>query len=528
MGRASGRVLRERANLSFCIVVIFFAIFSVILLTEILLIDQSSRSRRANRNGGVNSASHGEEYLVYQGGGDLDLDGIGGRGMLGGRQQRYSGLLPQAPAMAQFTINITARDGVWQTVAATRYKFFVFSAYYDWRGGNRVIRVMGATKTRGPDRVWCLLWYQNNNSTYSITVPAKVIRENWNLKYSACFILCSLRLNLSVPGSVSIVSGGASSTTSNRLVVNHNYNTSRPKPPQPPIEKMAVCVKPLHFQYNQTVQMLEFIELNSLLGMDHIIFYNDTVSPSTDCILRHYLKEGRVTVLPWRLDMVSQREIRTEGLFAALNDCLYRSMYTYSHVALIDLDEIIMPKHNYTIQQFIQWMGQRINTRSTGSYSFQNAFFYLQWPDDVIIRHHMYESSLMTLRKTRRRAKLHPHKQRSKYICRPEYVVEAGNHFVWEFVPGHGTLNVPPDAAILNHYRVCEFGGDDCVKSASVVDRTAHRYRRKLVQRVSAKWEALRHQCSLPDISETMDAERKARLRQQMLLAEATLPPNVR
>lgn len=53
-----------------------------------------------------------------------------------------------------------------------------------------------------------------------------------------------------------------------------------------------------------------------------------------------------------------------------------------------------------------------------------------------------------------RRAKLHPQKQRSKYICKPEAVVEAGNHFVWEFVTGRGSLNVPADAGILHHYRV--------------------------------------------------------------------------
>lgn len=53
-----------------------------------------------------------------------------------------------------------------------------------------------------------------------------------------------------------------------------------------------------------------------------------------------------------------------------------------------------------------------------------------------------------------RRAKLHPHKQRSKYICKPDAVVEAGNHFVWEFITGRGSLNVPPDAGILHHYRV--------------------------------------------------------------------------
>lgn len=71
-------------------------------------------------------------------------------------------------------------------------------------------------------------------------------------------------------------------------------------------------------------------------------------------------------------------------------------------------------------------MGTRLNTKSTGSYSFQNAFFYLQWPDDTSLSEDAFENNLITLRKTRRRAKLHPHKQRSKYICRPEYVIEAG------------------------------------------------------------------------------------------------------
>lgn len=63
-------------------------------------------------------------------------------------------------------------------------------------------------------------------------------------------------------------------------------------------------------------------------------------------------------------------------------------------------------------------------------------------------------ATLTTQRKTRRRSKLHPQKQRSKYICKPESVIEAGNHFVWEFSPGRGTINVPADSAILHHYRV--------------------------------------------------------------------------
>lgn len=49
-------------------------------------------------------------------------------------------------------------------------------------------------------------------------------------------------------------------------------------------------------------------------------------------------------MLPWQLDLISQKEIRTEGLFAALNDCLYRSMYRFQYAAMVDFDEVIVPK----------------------------------------------------------------------------------------------------------------------------------------------------------------------------------------
>ena len=49
-------------------------------------------------------------------------------------------------------------------------------------------------------------------------------------------------------------------------------------------------------------------------------------------ITLHYSPlSGIVDLLPWKLDMISQKEIRTEGLFAALNDCLYRWDRSPSH-----------------------------------------------------------------------------------------------------------------------------------------------------------------------------------------------------
>ena len=61
-----------------------------------------------------------------------------------------------------------------------------------------------------------------------------------------------------------------------------------------------------------------------------------------------------VQILPWNLRMRSQKEIRTEGLFAALNDCLYRTMYRYKYLALVDLDEFIVPRLNDTLQELLR------------------------------------------------------------------------------------------------------------------------------------------------------------------------------
>ena len=81
--------------------------------------------------------------------------------------------------------------------------------------------------------------------------------------------------------------------------------------------------------------------------------------------------------------------------------------------------------------------------------------------------------------------KLHPYRIRSKYIVRPRQVVEVGNHFVWEFRPGHSAMHVPDSVAIMHHYRTCEFGGQSCLSNPSVEDRTAWNYKTQLVKAVN-------------------------------------------
>lgn len=48
--------------------------------------------------------------------------------------------------------------------------------------------------------------------------------------------------------------------------------------------------------------------------------------------------------------------------------------------------------------------------------------------------------------------------------------------------------------------KVCEFGGDDCIKAPSVLDRTAHKYSDRLVRRVDEIYNQLKIPCNLADL----------------------------
>jgi len=101
---------------------------------------------------------------------------------------------------------------------------------------------------------------------------------------------------------------------------------------------------------------MEFVELNYLLGIGHFTFYKNTIGPNVECVLDRYIKDNLVSVLPWQLDMVSKQVIRTEGMFAVLNGCLYRNIYKSKYVAFLDIDKIIVPRQNDTLIKLIKYV----------------------------------------------------------------------------------------------------------------------------------------------------------------------------
>ncbi|XP_040571227.1 beta-1,4-galactosyltransferase galt-1 [Lepeophtheirus salmonis] len=535
----------KRQKLSFVIVITFFLIFGLIIVAEVLFPEEDETSGQSSEDIFFNNYDLMRLKPLHR------VSDQEGRSNLKKQKEAIEMVIKNLSSQLRQTIPISKKtqrvvlnhknlysldevanpldftlrktlghDAVWQPVNGTSHKFYVYSAYFDNRGKTPVIRILAVTKTKTSDFVYCKMYYKDGGKKpWSITrASINVIRENWNLKYSASFVICNLGPGSKIPESVSVLSIRSKDpkssnfySISNQLPINeHKYGTGSVLVNSSDI---GVCVKPLHFHYSKTLELVEFIELNRILGVTKFTFYNDTISSEVSCVLNHYKSEGSVNVYPWKLRMQSQKEIRTEGLFAALNDCLYRNMNYFKYLMLIDVDEFVIPRMNDTIPEMIEYLekhkshfGYRktlINKRAS-AYSFQNSFFYLQFADEP-----ESDSNLRVLRKTRRKVKFNPQKQRSKYICIPRDIKEAGNHFIWEFVSSNGkSLNVPTELGFLHHYRVCEFGGDDCINTPSVVDKTVYKYKDLLIKNVEKVFESLHSKC--PSAVDNLIQDQKA------------------
>ncbi|XP_064488606.1 uncharacterized protein LOC135400693 isoform X2 [Ornithodoros turicata] len=407
--------------------------------------------------------------------------------------------LTPAFVMDSFPSAVAVED--WQSSAmysSTKLRLFIYSAYVDTRVRGASVRVIGVYGSLTREPISCRLEYEDGSWR---VVPAEksTVNEHWKLKYAAVFFVCPYPPGLSPPAYV-------------RLKETRDHHWTPPVPVRPsgtlkghPVGRIAACIKPLHYNYHRATWLVEFIEFHRHIGIEHFFFYNHSTAADVDKVLTAYQNDKVATVLPWTLAVRSQKEIRTEGLFAALNDCMYRTMHHFDYMATLDLDEFFVLRRDDNLNDLIA----RVKGNTVlSSFVFRNVFFYLYWPNDTTAYGAPPETEpqnipyLLTQYKTRRSTTVFRVGSRSKYIVAPTTAVEAGNHIVWKFADinrlkpsrtffarrskvRHGNKGISPDDALLHHYRICEYGGYDCLKRPSVVDRTALRFNASLLSRVT-------------------------------------------
>ena len=118
---------------------------------------------------------------------------------------------------------------------------------------------------------------------------------------------------------------GRHDTTSSNLGVDYRTNFS-------------VCVPPIFGNFDTVSGLVEFVEVNRVLGAEIFQLYNESVGPRATACLREYVRRGIVDVQPWTLPSDIADVIYYRGQILAINDCLYRMMYRTKYLVIQDLE----------------------------------------------------------------------------------------------------------------------------------------------------------------------------------------------
>ncbi|XP_003703438.1 uncharacterized protein LOC100878671 [Megachile rotundata] len=404
----------------------------------------------------------------------------------------------------------------WQTMRTSNGTFQFFGAFYDRRKLSRIgpaIRIVGMIDRIEPTvKTHCQIWYDGDREAKVVeTLEYKYIwYSKWgNYKqgiYQPYVIACKIPQShwlKGPPASVSMVEKPCDTATNNLRVI---YNKPERK------KDFAVCVKGLDFLHEDlSVRLVEWIELITLLGADKIYFYQLQVHPNVTKILDHYQRLGKVHVTPLTLPggqpnvpafqhmyLTKKTNHKRQNELIPYNDCLYKHMYEYEYIALLDVDEVIMPVQDLTWQDLMKRVlskAFKIHNETRASYNVRNVYFL----DDLLHSHGYFKDIpkyMHMLQHVYRSMNFTKPNQYIKCFHNPERVVTLHNHFPLACL-GAGCTSYPIETedAELQHYR------SDCVKSLkkscvqyrenSVRDTTIWRYKDQLIERVTRTLETL-------------------------------------
>lgn len=174
------------------------------------------------------------------------------------------------------------------------------------------------------------------------------------------------------------------------------------------------------------------------------------------------------------------------------NDCLYKNLYTYEYVALLDIDEVIMPiksKNWSELMKVVLPKALKIKNETRASYNFRNVYFL----DDLSHAHGWFKDIpryMHMLQHVYRAVNYTKPNQYVKCFHNPERALTLHNHFPLACLgQSCTTYAVETEDAQLQHYRA------DCVRTLkktcmefrqnSVIDSTIWKHKKELIRRTT-------------------------------------------
>ncbi|XP_056420263.1 uncharacterized protein LOC130361368 [Hyla sarda] len=242
-------------------------------------------------------------------------------------------------------INVVPNIVTGPFIALEDNKTFIVSTYYDPRETN-LIRTIAVVHKTVKD-LYCL-FYCKHNGVLPVKAEIDIVKDWFGFPYETANLLCK------IPSECDYVymSIHINSSKDRKQIPVFNI-------PKEPLKSFSasftVCVSALYGRYNNVMQVIQAIEMYKLLGASRVTIYNNSCHENVDKVLRYYIQEGVVEVIPWPVDKYLKTTTRWKyvkgvdsdigyyGQVAALNDCMYRNMFKSEFVLLNDIDEIILP-----------------------------------------------------------------------------------------------------------------------------------------------------------------------------------------
>ncbi|KAI5726837.1 hypothetical protein M8J76_009301 [Diaphorina citri] len=354
-------------------------------------------------------------------------------------------------------------------------------------------------------KTYCQFWFENNKEPVLVKVMEYkyIWYKKWgNYKqgiFQPYLIACQIpkAYHQKVPASVSVVEKICDTATNNLRVI---YNKPEKK------KGFAVCVKGLDFLHNDlSVRLVEWIELLNILGADKIFFYELQTHPNISKVLNHYQKLDKVSVTPLTLPggqpnvpgfqhmyLTKKVNHKRQNELIPYNDCLYKNLYTYEYIALLDVDEVIMPLKSKSWKQLMETVMKKAladKNETRASYNVRNVYFL----DDLLHSHGWFKDIpryMHMLQHVYRSKNFTKPNQYVKCFHNPERTLTLHNHFPLACLSqGCTSYAINTEDAQLQHYRA------DCVKtlkksciefrSNSIADTTIWKFKDELIARTS-------------------------------------------
>ncbi|XP_021943136.2 uncharacterized protein LOC110841749 [Folsomia candida] len=344
---------------------------------------------------------------------------------------------------------------------------FLYSAYYfkDERDGKPAkIRIVGLDVKAEARDVYCVFLgsggesYNETNNGQLITIKGykTICKDPYGLghKYGPAYVDCELPNNTLVdpPKFVSIYHANYSlEIIGNILKINY------PPPRQEKLMyKVASCTQPFYTwadNMGKPVELVEWMEYQLMMGVEHFLFYNISMSPAFATVLQSY--GDVVTLLPFEL-LVS--EIMSHGQFVQANDCVYRYRDVAKYVTTLDIDEFLIPSDKFSnYGDMIDFIMESEDVKKLGGVinqlNWQSYFSFANWPtrDMSNSSTDFFDANLLRLTT---RIKFQEGYQ-SKFVELPNNVLESTVHFVTIAVDGSAGYTPPYDVGHYLHLKEC-------------------------------------------------------------------------